>query len=467
MSTNSPGEWLSWFDRLQSEDAIREAAYTSCTPIPNLSSLQKELAAESLNTNWMKVFVPSEEHVKLLKKLIEIASAFAQARFPSINAFNRLRSSPPEDASVSQQLLCLTGLAGVSKTSLMEVFQRILALKNGPRFATADQIMAIHPVRRITISGHLSVASILKSMANPVIASSSADPKLSFLQRHVRDWLGATATCALVVDEMQSFTTGSNAHALTSQFITTCSLLGVPVIFVANYSLGHKLFNRPHEEKDRQLARPLFLSPPSADDPVWPAVIGELLSISPDTFKLNPSQHADEIHRYTGGLYRALRELLVLAYREVRDQKRFEVTIEDIQQAYRSRSYSARRIDLEALASLSVSPLMEKSRPDLVCPFQELKPSGWRHQPQSAGSTATSPTPAASIPEALIQSTLSTASRDTLRQLRKAAASHDGPVLKGPSRPAKPKAGPVTADALLQGEHMLRNIPSKPRGPAC
>lgn len=47
MSTNSPGEWLSWFDRLQSEDAIREAAYTSCSPIPNLSSMQKELAARS------------------------------------------------------------------------------------------------------------------------------------------------------------------------------------------------------------------------------------------------------------------------------------------------------------------------------------------------------------------------------------------------------------------------------------
>lgn len=466
MNTGPTKDWLSWFDGLEDEEAIRSAAYAPCSEVTDLSSMPPDVAAEALTFAWKNVFVPGKDHLQLLSRLLQIAGAFARAQFPTLNAYNRLRSATPVEPAAPQPLICLTGLAGVSKSSLMGVLQRLLQPKDGPRFVTTDQVLAIYPFRRVTINGHPSIASILKSLSNPVAASYGSTQNLSFLKTHVRDWFGATATCMLGVDEMQFFTQSSNASTQSSQLIMTFANLGVPALYAANYSLVNKLLLRPQEERDRLLARPMILNPPSVDDPVWRAVIDELISVSPGVFKLDSSRDGAALHRYTAGLYRALRELLVTAYRDSRDDGRFEVTMQDVQRAYRGRSYSIRRQDVEALASLAQSSVMEERRPDLVCPFMELDPSGRRPAPPPRSAATPASPHAVTIPEALVQSTMNVKARAALKQYRATVAAPEDSVPSQTLRSTRPRTVPVTAEALLRGDQLLRSTSAKARRPA-
>jgi len=363
-----------------------------------------------------------------------------------------------------QPLICLTGLAGVSKSSLVGALNRILQLENGPRFSAPGELLTIYPVRRVTINGHPSVASILKSLANPVTSSHSSGQSLPFLRTHVRDWFGATATSMLAVDEMQFFTPSSNASTQSVQLIMTFASLGVPVVYVANYSLVNKLRLRPQEEKDRLLAHPMVLNPPGPDDPVWTAIIDELTKVSPGVFKLNGKRDGEMLHHYTAGLYRALRELLVTAYRDARERGRFEVNFADVESAYRGRSYSARRADVEALTSLSISHLLEDSRSDLVCPFPELDPPRWKRPASEQDTESTAPMASLpSIPEMIVQSALSAAGRSALKKLNGShgPAEHPRQQVKPPS--SKPRSGTITAEALLRGDQQLKSAAPRDR----
>lgn len=466
MSADPTSNWLSWFEGLETDESIRTLAYAPCRKITGLSSMPPEQAAKALEDAWKEVFVPGRDHLDLLGRLLQIAKAFAEVQIPTLNAYNRLRSATPAEEAPSESLICLSGLAGVSKSSLIKALQRVLQPANGPSFAAAGQVLSIHPVTLATISGKPSVASILKSLSNPVIASSNTVYSLPFLKTHLRDWFGATATCMLAVDEMQFFTQSSTASTQTSQLIMTFANLGVPMVYVANYSLVNKLKKRAHEETDRLLARPMVLNPPTVEDPVWRDVIDELMTVSPSIFLLDSSRDGEELHRYTGGLYRLLRVLLVAAYRDVRDQGRFDVTMQDVRRAYRSRSFSIYRRNVEALASLAVSRTMEESRPDLVCPFEDLDPPAWRRPapPPRTAATQASP-PAVSAPEALIQSTLSVAARAALKQLRDSAVAAEDSVPAPTPKAKRARTVPVTAEALLRGDQLLRSTSPKARRP--
>jgi len=281
------------------------------------------------------------------------------------------------------------------------------------------------------------------------------------LMEHVGDWLMATATSTLVVDEMQFFTQSNSASTKTSQLIMTLAHLGPPLVYVANFSLITKLMLRPQEEKDRLLAAPMVLAPPLAHDPWWIAAIGEYLSVAPATFKFDAVTHALELHRYTAGLFRALRQLLLQAYREARVLGRHDVTMEDIRRAYRSRTYSSHRRDVEDLASLAVSSLMEGKRPDLVCPFAELRTA---MRAAANSSPQQLPKPVLSVldaPAAMIESTISAGAKTTLRDLRRVAnLPPDERITAKVTR--LPKRPPVTAQSLLQGAQVLRDVLKSP-----
>lgn len=464
MTAEASRPWLHWLNKWISDDAIRSAAYSPCLVIPNLCAMSAEEATTSLTSAWTNVFVPCDDHVALLSCLVDVSRSYARSLFPTLNAYNRLRSSPPVETPMAQTLICLTGLAGVSKTSLVSVLNRILQLEDGPTFSTPGQVLAIHPVRRATISGHPSIASILRSLANPMIGSYSSRQSLAFLRSHVSDWFGATATSMLTVDEMQFLTQSSQASTQTVQLIMTFASLGVPMVYVANYSLVNKLLLRPQEEKDRLLARPMVLNPPSIDNPAWSATIDELIKVSPGVFQLDGKRDCEKLHHYTAGLYRALRELLVAAYRDVRGQGRFEVGLFDVERAYRSRSYSARRADVEALASLSVSRLLETSRPDLVCPFPEWDPPKWRRPTSSQEASATAAKPSMpSIPEAIVESSLSASGQSALKRLQVEAQPTEKSTPRNKPSSSPPRTGKVTAEALLRGDQFLQQAESKAR----
>lgn len=449
-------EWLGWFDRFDTDESIRLAAYLPGVPVQNLEHLSIEEACQKLDQAWKAIFVPSPQHVQLLRSLLDQARGFARSSYPTVKDYNRLRCSYMQGASAPQSICCLTGLAGVSKSSLVEAFERICRLQPTAEFLTEGQRLMLYPVRRVKVNTQSSVLGILKGMVNPLALVGRTMMGMTGLMAHVSDWFMATATSTLVVDEMQFFTQSSSASTKTSQLIMTSANLGVPLVFVANYSLVRKLTLRPQEEKDRLLVDPLMLDPPKADDPWWVDAIGECLAVSPDTFRLDAAGHAQVLHWYTAGLYRALRRLLRQAYREARGQGKHVVTLEEVKLAYGSRAYSSQRKDVEDLASLAVSSRMAEKRPDLVCPFSEVRIAGKVVKP-TAPQQPQPLLPQRDVPDALIESSISAGAKATLRDLRDVAN------LPSEERTTAavtrlPKRAPISAQTLHMGAQVLRDV---------
>jgi hypothetical protein len=446
-----PQIWLEWFDRFQNKEAIRLAAYHAGELIHDLHELTPESAALRLEQVWSKVFVPSPQHVDILSNLLDQARTFAIASFPTIKDYNRLRYDLQSATHVKQPIRCLTGLAGVSKSSLVQAFERICRLQFDGEFITETQRIRIYPVRREVIDGHQAVRGVLKSLANPLAINGSNGQQIDVLMAHVSDWLMATATSLLIVDEMQFFTQSNTANTRTSQLILSLANLRPPLLFVANYSLVRKLMQRPHEEKDRLLSSPIILNPPGRGDACWVDVIKEYFAVSPGTFQFDPVEYADLLHQYTAGLFRALKRLLILAYGIARTNGIHVVTVDDVKAAYRSREYCSYRRDVEDVISLGISNFLEERRPDLLCPFSEI-PFETHFKSTNIPSIESA---LREMPAALLESALSPAARATVRELRKAANQTEDQRIEATITPL-PKRQSVSAQTLHAGAQLLR-----------
>ncbi|MDC7714419.1 hypothetical protein PQU96_09795 [Vogesella sp. LYT5W] len=449
-------EWLGWFDRFDTDESIRLAAYLPGVLVQNLAHLSVEEACQKLDQAWKAIFVPGPQHVELLRCLLEQARGFASSSYPTVKDYNRRRCSYMQGASAPQPIRCLTGLAGVSKSSLIQAFERICRLQPTAEFQTEGQRLMLYPVRYVKINGQPSVVGILQGMSNPVALAGRRMTGMTGLMAHVGDWFMATATSTLVVDEMQFFTQSSSASTKTSHLIMTLANLGPPLVYVANFSLVKKLMLRPQEERDRLLAAPMVLDPPAADDQWWSDAIREYLAVSSDTFRLDAVSHAAVLHHYTAGLFRALRQLLLQAYREARAQDKDVVTLEEVKLAYGSRAYSSHRKDVEDLASLSISSQMAEKRPDLVCPFIEVQIAGKVAKPTAPQQPQTLCSPP-DVPAALIESTISASAKATLRDLRE-VANQPSEERTTAAVTRLPKRTPVTAQSLHLGAQVLRDV---------
>lgn len=451
--------WLHWFDRLDTDDAIRKAAYRAVTPVKGLQALPVERACSALDAAWSEVFVPGPRHIEILRMLVDQAKEYSLSVYPTLRDYNRRRSGEIETVREPYPIRCLTGLAGVSKFSLMQALVRICQVTPDSQFVTDSQRLTVHPARRISIQAHLSVRALLKSLANPVAVAGRTMGDVSVLLAHVRDWFQATGTALLIVDEMQFYTQSGKASTKTAQLIMTLASPGIPLVYAANYSLVKKLLERPHEEKDRLLAHPIVLEPPDADSEIWRTVVGEYLAVAPEHFYLEVSAHAHELHRLTAGLFRILRQLLLEAYRVAVGRSARAVTMDDVRQAYRSAAFSSHRKDVEDLASLAVSGLIAQQRADLVCPFAPVR---GLQRPMLHGRVAGNVETGTIPPVAMLESTLSIDAQKTLRVLRQAA---DHPLR--PNDAAKvtplPRRSSISAQTLREGAELLRGTLAKPK----
>lgn len=450
-------QWLHWFDRLSTNDAIRSAAYSPGIPIQTEQNMPACDVLKKLDTAWKEIFLPGPQHLRILRMLVDQAMSFSRSTFPTLKEYNRQRSSEVSSVATQPSIYCLSGIAGVSKSSLLKAFERICRIGSGNPMVTDGQQLVLLPVRRISIEANSSTNAVLISLANRAAIRGKKPSDINELLKHLRDSLRATCTASVALDELQFFTQSTSASTKTVQLIMALASLGAPLIYVANYSLCHKLTKRPNEETDRLLSNPIILEPPAADSAYWIEVVTEYQAVSPAHFRLDPRANAQELHRLTAGLFRKLRLLLLAAYRLAVDRGISFVTMEEVRLAYRSSHYSVHRKDVEDLASLAVSDLLAERRQDLVCPFISLETPRSR---TSSAPSVLSPIVRIDSPTAMLESTISKEAQATLKALRR-EANQPPEQRKQASVTRLPRRTPVSAESLHDGALLLRGVLAK------
>lgn len=410
--------WLYWFDRYRDDRDIYAAAYRPVSAIDRLDLLPVEEACARLRFEWEKIFIPGAQHIEILREWLRLARQASHERYPTLDAYHRSFDLERNEKSMPFPILCLTGLSGISKTSLVNTFGRMCALDGNGRYESASQSLSLRPVRIIEIEPLESVWDVLSDLANPIYSAAHKRPSLKDLRENVRQWLHSSGIGMLILDEMQFLNQSSAASTRTVQVIMTLARLGYPFAYVGNYSLIWKLMGRRHEERDRLLGTPIVLEPPRVDSDWWRKAIEGYIAISPEVFRLDASDCVGRLHRLTGGIFRVLRELLIQAYRVARDNGIAHVSMETVHAAYISRAFGNYRKNIEDLNSVSISGWKRDKRSDLVCPLNDDLVGTVEKKVNSPSVNASPPV---EIADFLLASTLTPGQRKRLQELRESA----------------------------------------------
>ena len=171
-----------------------------------------------------------------------------------------------------------------------------------------------------------------------------------------------------MVDELQFLTQSSAANALLASFLLHLKGLGIPVVFAANYSAGHRILRRNHEDQDRIFERsPLVLLPDSPDSKGWEEIVRGYMDVLPGAFSTGADELKDCLHRFSGGLMRYLGRLIRLAYKRARLSGGL-ISRQLLAETFSSSDFEYERRKVTEF--LQIGSGVSTSRTDMVCPFE-------------------------------------------------------------------------------------------------
>jgi len=364
-----------WVERLVGLDdlaVIRDRVRVAARRLEGLMEAPRGVAVASLTAELKRVFYPTDQVCQLLREHVQRAQVFAGMRYPTAMSFlNLAEANEPSLAAAS--CWCLTGPAGIGKSALMQALERLIPPRQNVFVSEQFPAQPLGCLSRIVVDEKSTDSELLRALGNPAVLVQKQRLNQVDLVKHVRQWFLATGVSTFIGDELQFVTQSANANTRVAKLLLVLTYLSVPMTYVANYSLVHRLKRRPQEERQRLLANLKLLLPDDPHSDCWRAVIQVFLDAAPDAFNLAIAEHAVDLHRYSGGIKRVLRQLLVLAFEiahaRVGDRR---VNIQDVRAAYRSAAFDVNRGDIEAMISISSSPQLMKARSDLACPVSAV-----------------------------------------------------------------------------------------------
>ena len=367
---NNSNPWVAPFLVSSSDSLIRSRALLLPEPIVGLEKLDPTQATFLIQKTLDVCFVPTENAVAVMRTILDLSIAQALQRFVSVDAYISKISSPTFSISPGP-IYCLTGLAGVGKSSLLAAVRRLVTTQGS-----------------VQIPGHGS---------HPLVPYGIVELTSSWGEKEIVRQLGHTAYGAVnverflygrgytsvVIDETQFLAPGAQSHARIAKQIYLISRWGVLLIFSCNFSLVHKLEKRPHEERDRILSNPLVLTPDAPDSASWLSVLDAWQNILGRYLSFKLSNHAGEFWSLTGGLNRYGVRLLVIAYQLSRARNNKKIDWSDILAAYESMIFCRMRAEVIALFTASMGG--KQPGRDLVCSFKSVKDAEYWENLRSRG----------------------------------------------------------------------------------
>jgi hypothetical protein len=254
----------------------------------------------------------------------------------------------------------------------------------------------------------------------------------------------------LTADECQFFTQSANANTAISKALLLLGSLGVPFIFCSNYSLGHKLKDRPQEERQRLLCSPIVLLPDHHESEDWRDYLAECKRVAGDWLDIDVINDAASIHHYSFGLKRLVVRLIVIAYRHMAESGEKKIKLAQIQRAYLSTDYSVNRVDVETLIRISINSTTSAKEKHLLCPF-DLPPTV-----QAALSEQSRKARDALVTKRYVESSMTAEERSASNIAKKKDIDADNAVPPKPKSPTRRKTV-LTQESLRAGFDSFMN----------
>jgi len=355
------------FDLPTTDAALAARVRVTVAPMTSLAALDPETAEQVLIRHLGAVYEPAHEDLKLLRTLTAIAKAHALLTYPDGAAYlGGINAQEPPLAPAD--FFCMTGLAGLGKTALIEAFKRLVC-----GFPTYEP-GAGHPVETLEAIWYLKAdsGSRFGDMVRHALGKHidgfpvNSHSKLERIASRLAFKLGVSI---ILPDELQFLSRSPTANALLASTMGRIRDIGVPTVGVFNFSMCHRMMKRPQEDRDRFLSHPIIMQPIQRSDP-WTAKICKAYhEATGGALFDNLNAQIEQFYDYTLNLRRKGPLLLSIAYRHARQRGVERVCSCDLETAYRSPEYAASRTDLTDIFEQWLHG--HQVRPDLWCPFGE------------------------------------------------------------------------------------------------
>lgn len=348
------------FDGLIDIEHIRNTVISRPEPIDDIDQLPTMLAAHFLEQNLRQIFIPNDFSLELISEVLGKAAVHSAMRSETEQIFVQGWYYPTPTETFP---ICLTGLAGVGKSATIKALLRMMP---GPTEIDIDHCMTPHTTYSHWYASARGKASGKQLLTDFLGIEATSRQTASVLKSRAQQHANKLGVSLAVLEEMQHLTPGKGV-ALTTDILLTMSSLGLPMVYVSNFSLGHKLLKRNQEDTQRLVAEPRVMLPDAPESKDWALFIGECIAASDGRIRAKPSDFSHEIYRGCFGIKRSAIHLIKQSYIQARTSNRTWIEIDDVHQAYISSAYYANRTDVEELERIAIQK--KTKREDLVCPF--------------------------------------------------------------------------------------------------
>lgn len=356
-----------WVARYKSYDneQIRQLLRHQPKPIKNVKKLSLEKGYALLESAFDSVFVANEQAVKIASRLLNSACTHSEVIYPSSKKF--VKDCYASDLPLNDEVrpLCITGLAGVGKTTLVRAIQRILPIASAVDIEGQGHF-PLNSDWLLSVKGNTSITKILFSLLESEKYYLNQRASVDELIDKIRNKAHRHGISLLFIDELQFLAQSSGASTNIVKTLKTLCRIGVPTVYIANFSLGHKLKSRPQEDRQRLMSDAIVMLPDLPNSQDWIDTIKGYRDICPEMYKIDMIKDTDKVFGWTAGNKRQLKLLLLHAYR-IACEYETTVDIRIIEQAYNSTEFSINREDIEAMNTLWATG--KAGRKDLESPF--------------------------------------------------------------------------------------------------
>lgn len=344
---------LKW-DEIRRKVEVQPRLFTECERLPPVQ------ASREFKKRLEEVFFPSAQCLEILSEWMGLAFEHSQSHYHGLREFSAAVYGEDVPFPAFSFPMCLTGLAGTGKSQLLKALKRLMP---------PDTTITAEDKTKFRLESHRVLTVQAKGSATDILVAltgqKSGTRELTGIarKRAYRDgW------ALLGVDEFQFLTQSDKANTRLVQLLMLVGYVGIPVVYISNFSMLHKLLCRNQEDRQRLLGNVWGLFPEQPDSGDWSGMLEWHKCIAPDIFEFDSQADAEAIHQLTGGINRAENKLFEVAFRRAMESGR-TVGLRELETAYKSREYAVYRADIEVLAKLPFSAALQKANKDLWCPF--------------------------------------------------------------------------------------------------